>query len=313
VSGQSKEAGLRGRRGRALLATKLPLVQDGVAAKTMLATRPHRFSRLVVIVLACLLLPGGMGIAQAQTTNSTGARAGMQVRRPETPQSLYDKGLRQMKRGLWDDAVLSFEKVRNHFPFNQYSVLAELKIADCLYEKAAYPDAVDAYRQFRRLHPRHPQIDYVVLRTAKSFFKLAPLIAQRDQANSRRGLKQLEAYEVKFPQSEHIEEVMRVRERTLKRLARSVLQIGDFYWKNGKWRAAERRYRQAAEDYPQSAFTEKARYRQGICLWRLDRRGEARAALGSLAVSDPEGRWGKRAVAHLERHPPDADPAPPAP
>ncbi len=232
------------------------------------------------------------------------------ARRIETPQSLYDKGLKQMKRGLWDDAVLSFEKVRNHFPFNQYSVLAELKIADCLYEKAAYPDAVDAYRQFKRLHPRHPQIDYVVLRTAKSFFKLAPLIAQRDQANSRRGLKQLEAFEVVHPQSEHLEEAVRVREQAMTRLAKSVLQIGDFYWKQREWKAAERRYRQAAEDYPLSRLTAKARYRRGMCLWRLDRPDEARTILTALAAEEPEGRWGRRAVRHLEQNPPPAEPAP---
>jgi len=255
-------------------------------------------------VAACLCAPG---IVHGQQREGIPGPA--RSRTVETPQSLYDKGLRQMKRGLWDDAVLSFEKVRNHFPFNQYSVLAELKIADCLYEKAAYPDAVDAYRQFKRLHPRHPQIDYIVLRTAKSFFKLAPLIAQRDQANSRRGLKQLEGFEAKYPASEHTEEVQRVREKAMTRLAKSVLQIGDFYWKQRAWGAAERRYRQAAENYPSSTLTPKARYRRGLCLWRLDRRGDARTVLGALAASDPEGRWGKLAVRHLDRYPPESDPA----
>ncbi len=210
-----------------------------------------------------------------------------------------------MKRGLWDDAILSFEKVRNHFPFNQYSVLAELKIADCLYEKASYPDAVDAYRQFRRLHPRHPRIDYVVLRTAKSFFKLAPLIAQRDQANSRRGLKQLDGFEAKFPQSEHVEEVLRVRVQTQTRLAKSVLQVGDFYWKQRKWGAAERRYKQALENYPQNKLSSRTRYRLGLCLWRLERMDEARAIFGTLAASDSEGRWGRLAVKWLDRNSPE--------
>ena len=245
-----------------------------------------------------MLLPGAL-VAQEREGIPGPARS----RSIETPQSLYDKGLQQMKRALWDDAVLSFEKVRNHFPFNQYSVLAELKIADCQYEKAAYPDAVDAYRQFKRLHPRHPQIDYVVLRIAKSFFKLAPLVAQRDQANSRRGIKQLEGFEAKYPNSEHSPEVTRVREKAMTRLAKSVLQIADFYWKQDEWNAAARRYKQVMDNYPLSALTSKARYRQGLCLWKLERPSEARAVLGALAVSDPEGRWGKRAVQQLEKVP----------
>ena len=92
----------------------------------MLAIRlPRLFvpARFVAIAAGVLLLAAGSATAQTLPTGSTGARAGTRVRIPETPQSLYDKGLNQMKRGLWDDAVLSFEKVRNHFPFNQYSVL----------------------------------------------------------------------------------------------------------------------------------------------------------------------------------------------
>ncbi len=272
----------------------------------MLATRPDSSPHPTLVAVCLALWMAVPAVAAAQDREGVAGPA--RTRIVETPQSLYEKGLRQMKRGLWDDAVLSFEKVRNHFPFNQYSVLAELKIADCLYEKAAYPDAVDAYRQFKRLHPRHPQIDYIVLRTAKSFFKLAPLIAQRDQANSRRGLRQLEGFEAKYPTSEHTEEVARVRERATTRLAKSVLQVGDFYWKQGEWKAAERRYRQAVENHPLSSLTTKARYRRGLCLWRLERRDEARTVLGSLAASDPEGRWGKRAVRHLERNPPGDDP-----
>ena len=39
--------------------------------------------------------------------------------RNETPEKLYNQGLRQMKRGYYEEAILSFEKVRNHFPLNQ--------------------------------------------------------------------------------------------------------------------------------------------------------------------------------------------------
>ncbi len=222
---------------------------------------------------------------------------------PEDPEQLYEQGLRQMKRGYYDEAILSFEKVRNHFPFNKYSVLSELRVADCLFEKAAYLEAVDAYRGFARLHPRHAEIDYAVYRTARSEFKLAPTVAQRDQAHTRLGLRHLGDFEGRFPQSEYLDEVDRLRFKANRRLGAAATQVGNFYWKQKKWSAAERRYRLSSVTYPDAPTAGKARYRHGLSLWKLDRQADARAALGALVAADGESRWAGKALQFLDTHP----------
>ena len=238
------------------------------------------------------------------------------VLQPENPEELYERGLRQMKRGYYDEAVLSFDRVRNHFPFNQYSVLAELRVADCLYEKASFMEAVDAYRHFARLHPRHPQIDYVVYRTARSEFKLAPVIPQRDQTHARRGLTRIEDFAERFPDSEYATEVERLRDKALLRLSRGGVQIGNFYWKQKEWKAAERRYRLAAEQFPDSPLVPRATYRRGVCLWKMAEGAEtdeervglqarSRSVLGGLAAAHPESRWKDRALRFLDVNPID--------
>ncbi len=272
--------------------------------------------RLLPLALLCLLLVpapaaaqglGRQGMPRSRPAENVPKR----VLQPENPEELYNRGLRQMKRGYYDEAILSFDRVRNHFPFNQYSVLAELRVADCLYEKASYMEAVDAYRYFARLHPRHPQIDYVVYRTARSEFKLAPMIPQRDQTHARRGLTRLEGFERRFPDSEYLSEVERLRSKTLLRLSRGGVQIGNFYWKQKEWRAAERRYRLASEQFPDSPLVPRATYRRGLCLWRMGEeaetdeervglQAEARSVLGGLAVAFPESRWKDRALRFLD-------------
>ncbi len=226
--------------------------------------------------------------------------AAQQVREPEDPESLYGQGLRQMKRGYYDEAIITFERVRNHFPFNQYSVLSELKVADCLYEKSSYVEAVDAYRQFARLHPRHPDIDYVVYRTARAEFKLAPTIPQRDQTHSKRGLRRLDEFERRFPESEYTPEVERLRGKVQLRLSRAAVQIGNFYWKQKEWSAAERRYRLAIEEYPDSPLAAKAQYRRGLCLLQLDDVAGATAAFEAVIARWPDTRWAERAQGQLD-------------
>ncbi len=218
---------------------------------------------------------------------------------PEDPEELYEQGLRQMKRGYYDEAVLSFEKVRNHFPFNKYSVLSELRVADCLFEKAAFLEAVDSYRQFARLHPRHPEVDYAVYRTARAEFKLAPTVAQRDQQHTRLGLKHVGDFEDRFPQSEYLDEVQRLRFKAQRRLGLAATQVGNFYWKQRQWEAAERRYRLSMGEYPESPTASKAAFRHALCLVKLGRLDEARPALEAIATAQGSSRWGRRAAAAL--------------
>lgn len=230
------------------------------------------------------------------------------VREPADPQSLYELGLRQMKRASYDDAILSFEKVRSHFPFNNYSVLAELRVADCLFEKGSFVEAGDAYREWVRLHPRHPEIDYAEFRSARCELKLAPVVAQRDQAHTHRALEKLRGFETRFPDSRYTGEVARQRAKAEDRLAAGSIQIANFYWKQRQWRAAERRYRLTVEEFPASTRAEKARYRRALCLERVGQGAEARLLLKSLVTDRPQSPWGRRAAAWLERNGADAVP-----
>lgn len=256
------------------------------------------------------VVPGTLAAAE-EATDTRAARRGSQ---PETPEGLYATGLRQMKLGSWDEAILSFERVRNHFPFNQYSVLSELRVADCLYEKSSYLEAVDAYRQFARLHPRHPEIDYVVYRTARSEFKLAPTVAQRDQTHSKRGLRRLKGYAERFPDSEYLPEVERLRSKALLRLSRAAVAVGNFYWKQKQWAAAERRYRLAIAEFPTSPLNARARYRRALCVWelgaasgdepsRIRLQQDALLAMSAVANEFADTRWASKAQSFIEKNP----------
>jgi outer membrane protein assembly factor BamD len=266
-----------------------------------------RIMRCSALLLgACVLLSAPDAAAQGDdllpaVKGADKATAKSRVRQPEDPETLYNRGLRQLRRGYYDEAIISFEKVKNHFPFNQYSVLSELRVADALFEKASHLEAIDAYRQFTRLHPRHAEIDYATYRMARAEFKVSSTVPQRDQTSTERGLKKLQGFESRFPDSEYTEEVVRIRSKARTRLAKRELQVGNFYWKSREWKAAERRYGMVWRDYSDTDVIYKARYRQGLCLYRLLRDEEAGAVLAELAVQQDSGRWGERAQRFLDK------------
>ncbi len=117
-----------------------PLLGAAAICKMPAPMRPL----LLAAVLLCIPLTAGAQSPKSTTVSGEAEAPMRRHRQPETPESLYNKGLGQMKRGYLDEAIISFEKVRNHFPFNQYSVLAELRVADCLFERQGYLEAVVA-------------------------------------------------------------------------------------------------------------------------------------------------------------------------
>ena len=280
---------------------------------TVRSSRPNMFMSLSGLLIAVCVLFASPGV-QAQGDDLLPAVSGAAKpsnkplsRQPEDPETLYNRGIRQLRRGYYDEAIISFEKVKNHFPFNQYSVLSELRVADALFEKASYLEAIDAYRQFTRLHPRHVEIDYATYRMARAEFKVSSTVPQRDQTSTERGLKKLRGFEKRFPDSEYSEEVVRIRSKARTRLAKRVLQVGHFYWKSGEWQAAERRYGLVWHDYSDTPVIYRARYRQGLCLYRLSRAEEARVVLSELAAQPESGRWGERAERFLAKLDPAAE------
>ncbi len=183
------------------------------------------------------------------------------AREPQTPEQMYAYAVRQLERGYHEKAVMMFERIKTRYPFSKYAVLAELGIGDAHFKKGEYLEAIDAYRNFIKLHPRHPKLDYVVYRIGLSQFKDAPRWPQRDQTSTRQMLATISRFEERYPESEYLDEVQEMRAEGRRRLARGVFGIGQFYYRRGRFnsRAVDReaalkaaigRFEQVLDEYP---------------------------------------------------------------
>ncbi len=249
----------------------------------------RRPGSLVWVAMWMVLWMGGLS---AFHPSSAWAKA-----REDTPEALFEKGERQMRRGYFDEAINTFDKVRNHFPLNPYSTRAELRVADCLFEKGEYLSAIDAYRSFERLHPQYPELDYVVFRVGQSQFRGSPRTIQRDQTATDLCVRALEGFEQRFPGSAYLKEVQKMKTIAIRRLAKRVESTAYYYYWRGflsrgsargtaMW-AAARRYQQLIDQHPDYPDLDRAHYLLGMaCLYLGDVDG-ARAAFAAL--QPPEG------------------------
>lgn len=218
----------------------------------------------------------------------------------QTPEGLYGQAVKQLERGYFERSFELFEKLKTRYPFSQFAVLAELRLGDTYFQKGEYAEAIDAYRTFQKLHPRHPELDYVVYRIGLSELKQSPKIAQRDQASTRRMLAVLQNYETLYPQSKYLKDVVDMRKEGRERLAMSIFGVGEHYYRRGRFEvdkadrdkafaAARERFEQVLDEYPDvEKVGADALYWIGFTYAKEGRKADAEKSLERLQQRFPK-------------------------
>jgi outer membrane protein assembly factor BamD len=124
------------------------------------------------------------------------------LREGETdPAVLYEKGLALYKRKRYGKAQKVFSEVKGNFPgVDPYYTWAELKVADCYFFEKEYAEAIANYEEFKKFHPFHENIPYVIFQIGLAHFKQIQSI-DRDQTATRKALSNFEFLIANYPPS----------------------------------------------------------------------------------------------------------------
>jgi outer membrane protein assembly factor BamD len=203
-----------------------------------------------ILLLSCLLLP-------ACATSDDGKPINFSL----TAQQNYEKGLADLKDENYAEALRYFTYVKQKFPFSKYAALAELAAADTEFERGSYQEAIDAYKSFLRLHPKHEKVaeGYVSFRIAEAHVKqmpddwfLIPPSYEKDQATVMDALRELNNLVDRFPNSKYIKPAQEYRRAVLRRLIDHEVFVARFYLDRGHPKGAILRIKEALRRYPDS-------------------------------------------------------------
>lgn len=225
-----------------------------------------------------------------------------------SPEDRYEQCLKHMQRAYYTKALEECNRVRNYNRDDPISVKAELAIADIYFKKGDYEQARLAYDDFARLHPRDPDLDYVVYRLGLSIYKRAARAAARDQTSTRRAVDTWSGFATRFPDSEHRDEVADLLAAGRRRLAVKELVIADYYAREGVWGAAVARAEGMLRRYPASEEAPRAlaTIARGRHAWG-DVDGAA-VARDRLASDYPDSPWLRRTDRRLQGTPGEPPP-----
>jgi outer membrane protein assembly factor BamD len=196
---------------------------------------------------------------------------------------LYQRGQEILEGGTWfgviprvkhDDAIDTFQSIIDNYPYSEYAVLAELRIADAYFDDGKYEEALAYYRDFADLHPQHEMVPYTIYRAALCHERRMRS-ADRDQTPTRDALLFLDRLLAHYPYSEYAAEAEVLWRSLRTRLAQHVKEIADFYVSRDEWESAAERYRTILNEYPGLGFDAEALYRLGLCYLHMNRETEA--------------------------------------
>lgn len=154
-------------------------------------------------------------------------------------------------------AKKAYSDLKDWYPFSRYASLAELKIADSHFHLEEYPEAILAYEEFEKMHPRNEAVPYVIYQIGLSWFNQLDTI-DRDHTPAQKALTQFNRLREQFPTSEYAEKTEEKLAKCISHMSGHELYVADFYMRTKKYKAALKRYEYLVEHYPDSKESQEA-------------------------------------------------------
>jgi outer membrane protein assembly factor BamD len=192
---------------------------------------------------------------------------------------LYRDAKDELTAGNWTAAIKSLEKLESRYPFGRWSQQAQLDMAYAYYKDGDRASALATLDRFLKLHPSHPQLDYVhYLRGLVNFNEqqgfLATLggqdLSERDLRAARDAFDAFREVTTRFPDSRYAPDSRDRMRYLIDSMAAGEAHIARYYFKRSAYVAAANRAQNVVRQYPQTPAVEEALF---IMIASYDRLG----------------------------------------
>jgi outer membrane protein assembly factor BamD len=199
----------------------------------------------------------------------------------QPPEVLAEEGIKNLQKKKYDDAIETFEKVRDRYPYSDQALLAQLKVADAYFFKKKYEEACQAYREFEKLHPTNKAVPYCIFREGQSYYRQRSTI-DRDQTYTTKAIEEFKRLKQKYPDCEYITKADFYLARCRQDLAEHEFYVAEFYYKTKRYQAAIDRYQALTQEYPDFPKNGEAKGRIQECQELLAQKDKPKGFLSKV-------------------------------
>lgn len=185
------------------------------------------------------------------------ACGGSKVKPQNSAEKYFQEGERYFESNLYEDAISSWEKVRDTFYSPELNMLAELKIAEAYYVSKRYEEAAMAFDDFLKQHPNDFRAATILYRMGLSHYQQI-LSPDRDQSSTENALHSFRELIRRFPSDPQAQEAGYLIQRCRTRLAEHEVYVGKFYLKRKQYQPAINRLEGILESFPDYYYRDEA-------------------------------------------------------
>ncbi len=170
---------------------------------------------------------------------------------PDRVEYSYQVAKEPYTDGNYEIAITKLGEFKARFPYSRFAIEAELLLANSQFELKRYAEAGASYKQFAKLHPKHPEVPFALFRLGDTYWKEAPDDIDREQEYTQKALESWKSLVKDYPANTHAVQAATFIEQGTRRLAESSRFVAAFYCKQEIWHACAYSQIQLAEDFPQ--------------------------------------------------------------
>jgi len=188
-------------------------------------------------------------------------------KQPETEtlavEPLYEMATQQLRRGAYERAAGSHQRLISRFPFGPYAEQSQLELAYAQFKLDKPEDATSTLNRFIRTYPTHPHIAYAYyLKALVNFDRENRFLARiaridtssRDVGSPAQSFNDFAELLRRYPNSAYAADARQRMIHLRNHLARHEISVGLYYFRRGAYVSAGNRGRNLIESFPQSQY-----------------------------------------------------------
>lgn len=216
----------------------------------------------------------------------------------QTPEDLFWRANYDFMRGRYEEAREKLRLFVTQYPDNPAVPEARLGIARTYFEEGNYAQARVEYERYLTLHPRHERLDEALYYIGLSYFQQMEKVG-RDQTATARAVVAFRKLITEVPGTPYREDAQTKIVIARRRLALQEIDIGLYYMKREKYKAAKGRFQRALDQYVGTGLEPKALFYLGQAYADSKENQKAEEAYRQLLEKYPDSPWGAEAADRL--------------
>ena len=179
---------------------------------------------------------------------------------------LYAEAKQSLSDRNYDQAIKYYQKLEARYPYGRFAQQAQIEIAYAHFKEGEPALAVAAADRFIKLHPNHPNVDYVYYLKGLANFNedlgVMGLVGGQDmtERDPKAAAESFEAFKElvnRYPDSKYTPDAVLRMKYLVNSLAAHEVHVARYYYRRGAHVAAVNRVQYALKTYPQAPANEE--------------------------------------------------------